>query len=590
MNFFNKLLIAAILFLPAIALASTSVPWSVTNLTDTFIFPNLVNGNAKGVLLSASSTVNADLTAANGIILSATSSPFYSQGRIVYDTSNESPTFFNNDSNISLQIGQEEWTRVWNNTGSIIANGSPVYISGTHGVLPQVSLSDATASDKIVTLGLATEDIANSATGTVTTIGVVHGINTLAFTAGANVYVATTPGTLTTTAPTSPNYRYRVGVVTVSSATVGSIQVTPTTAAVGNGTAGQFLGINGSAKQAFLSFLYPLVSSGTGVSLAFGTTTSNTWAGTQTFTNAPVFSSLTGLLKGNGSSAVTTASNGTDFSLITALACSAGQFFQQTTAAGVFTCGTPAGTAFPFTPTNNFGVNTNATSTILSFFAGFNASSTSRVASTTFDVTGFVGIGTSTNDVAGSKFALAVSNSVASLGGLLISTWTNVTNAFRIVNAAGATVFNVDTTAANPFLGVGTTTPWGTLSAVGNGTNPIFAVASSSNTGLPNFMIDAKGYIVTSGVAPVASSCGTSPVISGNDTDWRVHIGSTLASSCTITFSQSRGTATNPPICVITQETGTAIAVVASTTQTAVVVSGGTFTSDWFVGHCAAYQ
>lgn len=263
--------------------------------TYTGTYPISVTGSVISTALSTTTTNiwAQDNTFTNGIILTGTSSPFYSQGRLVYDTDNQSPTFFNNDSSISLQIGQEEWTRVWNSTGSTIANGSPVYINGTHGTLPSIALSDATDPGKIVTLGLATEDIANNATGTITTIGVVHGINTLAFAAGANVYVGTTPGALTTTAPTSPNYRYRVGVVTVSSATVGSIQVTPTTAAVGNGTAGQFLGINASARQAFLGFTYPLLSTGTGVSLAFGTTTSNTWAGTQTFTNSPVFSTLT---------------------------------------------------------------------------------------------------------------------------------------------------------------------------------------------------------------------------------------------------------------------------------------------------------
>lgn len=41
-----------------------------------------------------------------------------------------------------------------------------------------------------------------------------------------------------------------------------------------------------------LTFNYPLTRSTNTISLAFGTTTSNTWAGTQTFTNAPVLTSL----------------------------------------------------------------------------------------------------------------------------------------------------------------------------------------------------------------------------------------------------------------------------------------------------------
>ncbi|HEV7121410.1 MAG TPA: helix-turn-helix domain-containing protein, partial [Candidatus Paceibacterota bacterium] len=48
----------------------------------------------------------------------------------------------------------------------------------------------------------------------------------------------------------------------------------------------------GTDYQAPLSFAYPLVNTADVVSLAFGTTTSNTWAGTQTFTNSPTFSTL----------------------------------------------------------------------------------------------------------------------------------------------------------------------------------------------------------------------------------------------------------------------------------------------------------
>lgn len=87
--------------------------------------------------------------------------------------------------------------------------------------------------------------------------------------------------------------------------------------------------------------VYPVLSSGgatPAISLAFGTTTSNLWAGTQTFTNAPIFSSLTGILKGNGSSALTVAANGTDYTLITANTCAGTNKFSAITAAGVLTC------------------------------------------------------------------------------------------------------------------------------------------------------------------------------------------------------------------------------------------------------------
>lgn len=107
--------------------------------------------------------------------------------------------------------------------------------------------------------------------------------------------------------------------------------------AASNGSAGGVTSVTGT---------YPVISSGgatPAISLAFGTTTSNLWAGVQTFTNAPIFSSLTGLLKGNGSSALTVAVNGTDYTLITANTCTAGNHVSAITAAGVITCSPDTG-------------------------------------------------------------------------------------------------------------------------------------------------------------------------------------------------------------------------------------------------------
>ncbi len=180
-------------------------------------------------------------------------SPSYSQGKLLYDTINESLTFYNNDSSVALQIGQENWIRVTNNTGSSIANGKPVYINGTSGGMPTIALAKADAVTTVICAGLTTETIANGSVGYVTNLGLVRGLDTSTFTAGQTVYVSeTTAGTLTSTAPVSPNYRFRVGIVVVSDVSTGTILVTPSTGALGNGTANQVLGINnGGTAQEF---------------------------------------------------------------------------------------------------------------------------------------------------------------------------------------------------------------------------------------------------------------------------------------------------------------------------------------------------
>ncbi len=99
-----------------------------------------------------------------------------------------------------------------------------------------------------------------------------------------------------------------------------------------------------NGKQAALAFTYPLVNTANTVSLAFGTTTSNTWGGTQTFSSTPVLGSLTGLVKA-ASGVLSAAVNGTDFTLITANTCSAGQHVSDITAAGIITCSADSGGA-----------------------------------------------------------------------------------------------------------------------------------------------------------------------------------------------------------------------------------------------------
>lgn len=481
--------------------------------------------------LFASSTSRFDRLALNRAIFAATSSPAFEVGGLTFDSSNDSLTFFNSDSNVSLQVGQEEWTRVINNTGSTIANGSAVYINGTSGTLPTIALSDATDPGKIVTLGLTTEAILNGGTGFVTTIGVVHGLNTSGFTAGANVYVSTTPGTLTTTAPTSPNYRYRVGVVTVSDATVGAINVTPTTAAVGNGTPGQFLGINTLSRQAFLGFSYPLISTGTGVSIAFGTTTSNVWAGTQTFTNSPTFSFL-GAGTVNSTAAGTIYNTATSTPTVTApitYSGTLGSFIGGVS--GAFGCVVATGSvsgclaSTDFTNFNNkissssLSVTTTGTSGAATYTPSTGVFNIPQYQAGGNYITALTGDGTATGP--GSvAFTLATVNSN-------VGTFNNVTvNAKGLVTAASNVAYD---TSAWPFTptsyGVSTSTTLGLL-------NGFLSTASSTinaNFFLPQLATPAGTFLAlnplgqviattTPGGSTVTGTLGQIPYFNGTNT------------------------------------------------------------------------
>ena len=195
---------------------------------------------ARSNLGAAASGANSDITALSGLTgaissptainFTGAASPSYAQGKLVYDTDNQSPTFFNNDSNISTQVGQTTWVRIINNTGVTITKGAAVYISGVNSGVPNVALAQSNALNTTAA-GLMGESCANSSFCYVMMSGILKNIDTSALTTGVPAYVSpSAPGALTSTAPVSPNYRYQVGTALAISATVGSIAVSPSAA------------------------------------------------------------------------------------------------------------------------------------------------------------------------------------------------------------------------------------------------------------------------------------------------------------------------------------------------------------------------
>ena len=130
------------------------------------------------------------------------------------------------DGDTTLQIGQEERILVHNNTGATLTDGQVVYVTGSTGNLPSVSLADASSeATSAATLGVVTETIANGADGFITVSGIVNGLNTLAFNEGDLLWLGTTPGTFSTTKPISPAHLVLIGYVIKKAGGNGSILV-----------------------------------------------------------------------------------------------------------------------------------------------------------------------------------------------------------------------------------------------------------------------------------------------------------------------------------------------------------------------------
>jgi hypothetical protein len=153
----------------------------------------------------------------------------YLRGLLDYDSGNECLRFFNNETEVALQIGQEFWVRVYNNSGSTITNGSLVYITGTDAgtSLPTIALAKADNPTTASVAGFSTHSIENNTIGFVTSNGAVNGLDTSGFAAGAILYLsAATAGLATSTQPVAPNVITRVGTVSKSNASTGVINAT----------------------------------------------------------------------------------------------------------------------------------------------------------------------------------------------------------------------------------------------------------------------------------------------------------------------------------------------------------------------------
>lgn len=150
--------------------------------------------------------------------------PSHAEGRLFYDKEYGALGFYNQEADITLQIGQEDWIRVYNGTGSTIPDGTPVYSVGASGEALSVAPADASTETKARVVGIVTHSLEDSTYGYATVRGLVSGIDTSGLTVGQGVHLAPSGG-LQTAAPTYPYYPMDLGFCVVSDATDGYLYV-----------------------------------------------------------------------------------------------------------------------------------------------------------------------------------------------------------------------------------------------------------------------------------------------------------------------------------------------------------------------------
>ena len=141
------------------------------------------------------------------------------------------------NSNVTQQVGLEEYSRVTNLTGVALANGAVIGVSGVGSGGPvggQPYIADG-SSPSLYVLGIATQEIAAGDDGFVTVRGLIHDLDTTgtpygeSWSVGDILYASpTVAGQMTNIKPTAPNLVIPVALVMVEDATVGVILCRPT--------------------------------------------------------------------------------------------------------------------------------------------------------------------------------------------------------------------------------------------------------------------------------------------------------------------------------------------------------------------------
>jgi hypothetical protein len=155
-----------------------------------------------------------------------TANPIHAEGCLFYDTVNKALSYYNDNVDVTVNLGREQLIRVVNNTAGIIVNGSVCRVSGSDGTVPEVSLSQADTIATSTVAGIATHDIGIGEYGYITVLGTVRGLSTSLYNAGDAIYLSDTlAGNWTTTPPTFPSYVVELGVVSKVDAADGEVEV-----------------------------------------------------------------------------------------------------------------------------------------------------------------------------------------------------------------------------------------------------------------------------------------------------------------------------------------------------------------------------
>jgi hypothetical protein len=159
-----------------------------------------------------------------GISAPSTPAAGYMTLYAVTNNGHTTPNYIDQDGTV-VRLARDRVVLVRNTSGSDMTKGQLVDVNGSTGQVPTIRLADADqlGPPPFHAEGMLLENIANNAFGQMVVAGLISGLDTSAFAEGTQLYVSTTAGAVTSTAPSSPNFIQEVGIVTNQHVTQGSI-------------------------------------------------------------------------------------------------------------------------------------------------------------------------------------------------------------------------------------------------------------------------------------------------------------------------------------------------------------------------------
>jgi hypothetical protein len=190
-----------------------------SNLTYNYTTNTLSGTTAQFTTLSASYISSSILTFDTGLA----ADPTFKTGQLFYSPDTLDLSFHTSITDIKLNIGQQTFVRVKNQTGAQIDKGKLVFISGGVGDNPLINTASwDTDTTSARTIGMVLKDVPDNDFTYVILNGVITGVDTAGYTAGQTLFLSSS-GDYTNITPTPPNHTVRIGEVVRQHATVGSI-------------------------------------------------------------------------------------------------------------------------------------------------------------------------------------------------------------------------------------------------------------------------------------------------------------------------------------------------------------------------------